>query len=98
MDDVVICEADLTNPDHQQAILTVLDSYASDIMGGGKSLSPEVQGNLIPALQKHPTTYILLAFADSQAVGLAICFLGFSTFAAKPLLNIHDLAVTPQAR
>ena len=25
--------------------------------------------------------------------GVAVCFLGFSTFSAMPLLNIHDLAV-----
>jgi ribosomal protein S18 acetylase RimI-like enzyme len=31
-------------------------------------------------------------------VGLAVCFLGFSTFQARPLLNIHDLAVRPNHR
>jgi ribosomal protein S18 acetylase RimI-like enzyme len=36
--------------------------------------------------------------SGGEAVGIANCFLGFSTFAAKPLINIHDLAVVPQAR
>ena len=27
---------------------------------------------------------------------MALCFVGFSTFQAKPLLNIHDLAVHPE--
>jgi ribosomal protein S18 acetylase RimI-like enzyme len=31
-------------------------------------------------------------------VGIAVCFLGFSTFAAQPLINIHDLAVMPGYR
>jgi ribosomal protein S18 acetylase RimI-like enzyme len=29
---------------------------------------------------------------------VAVCFLGFSTFAARPLLNVHDLAVLPECR
>jgi ribosomal protein S18 acetylase RimI-like enzyme len=31
-------------------------------------------------------------------VGLLNAFLGFSTFKAKPLMNIHDIAVQPQWR
>ncbi|MDP7573186.1 MAG: GNAT family N-acetyltransferase, partial [Myxococcota bacterium] len=33
-----------------------------------------------------------------RPVGVAVCFLGFSTFQARPLLNIHDLAVLPEWR
>jgi ribosomal protein S18 acetylase RimI-like enzyme len=29
-------------------------------------------------------------------VGIATCFIGFSTFAARPLINIHDLHVTKE--
>ncbi|MEO6079806.1 MAG: N-acetyltransferase [Steroidobacteraceae bacterium] len=39
-----------------------------------------------------------LAFAASQAVGVCVAFLGYSTFQARPLLNIHDLAVLPERR
>jgi ribosomal protein S18 acetylase RimI-like enzyme len=35
---------------------------------------------------------------DGEPVGLAVCFTGFSTFAARPLLNLHDLAVAPSHR
>jgi ribosomal protein S18 acetylase RimI-like enzyme len=35
---------------------------------------------------------------DETAVGIATCFLGFSTFAARPLINVHDLAVLPEHR
>jgi predicted N-acetyltransferase YhbS len=31
-------------------------------------------------------------------MGIAICFVGFSTFLARPLINIHDLAVLPTYR
>jgi ribosomal protein S18 acetylase RimI-like enzyme len=36
---------------------------------------------------------VFLAFDGDQAVGAAVCFIGFSTFAAKPLINIHDFVV-----
>ncbi|MFQ5634914.1 MAG: GNAT family N-acetyltransferase, partial [Gammaproteobacteria bacterium] len=31
-------------------------------------------------------------------VGAAVCFFGYSTFKARPLRNIHDLAVLPGQR
>ncbi len=48
---------------------------------------------LVDRLQAHPTTLIFLAFDGDQPVGIATCFVGFSTFAARPLVNIHDLHV-----
>jgi len=35
---------------------------------------------------------------DETPAGIAICFEGFSTFACKPLLNIHDFAVASEFR
>jgi ribosomal protein S18 acetylase RimI-like enzyme len=67
-------------------------------MGNGRPLPPDVLARLIPGLREHPTTIIFLAYVDETAVGIATCFLGFSTFAARPLINIHDLAVLPEHR
>ena len=67
-------------------------------MGNGGPLPPEVLERLIPGLKNHPTTLIFLAYKNQQAVGLATCFRGFSTFAARPLINIHDLVVLPDHR
>ncbi|MDA8746099.1 GNAT family N-acetyltransferase, partial [Rubripirellula amarantea] len=50
------------------------------------------------ALIEHPASLVLLASVDEQIVGTATCFLGFSTFQARPLLNVHDLAVIPEYR
>src|SRR6185295_11111428 len=52
----------------------------------------------IPALREQPNALVLLAYKDARVVGIATCFLGFSTFAARPLLNVHDLAVLPDCR
>jgi len=91
-------EADFSNPDHCAGIVEVLNSYAADPVGGGVPLTPQVRELLVPALWNIPHALVLLAFADQQAVGIAVCFLGFSTFQARPLLNIHDLAVVPEYR
>ena len=93
-----IVEADLGSAKHQQAILAMVDAYSRDAMGDGKPLDPDVRMQLIPGLRKHPTTLIFLAFDREQPVGAAVCFIGFATFAAKPLINIHDFVVLPASR
>src|SRR5712691_7755982 len=85
-----VVEADLKLPEHQKAVLAMVDAYSRDSMGEAKPLDPDVRARLIPGLQKHPTTLVFLAFDGDRAVGAAVCFIGFSTFAAKPLINIHD--------
>ena len=96
--EVTIREADFANAGDCAGIVDVLNSYASDQIGGGQPLSPEVRERLAPGLRDHPTTLVLLAFVESRPVGVAVCFFGFSTFQARPLLNIHDLAVVPDWR
>jgi ribosomal protein S18 acetylase RimI-like enzyme len=95
---LVVCEADYSDPVHARGIVAVLDSYARDPRGGGLPLRAEVRERLVPALRVHPTALVLLALADPGPVGVAVCFLGFSTFEARPLLNVHDLAVLPEHR
>lgn len=67
-------------------------------MGNGQVLSKEAQRNLVRGLKENRTTTAFLAFWDKEAVGVAICFTGFSTFVGRPLINIHDLAVKPNYR
>ncbi len=98
MPDTAVIEADLGRNDHQQAIVELLDAYARDPMGNGSPLPADVKRDLIRGLREHPTTLVFLAYVDGEAAGLAICFRGFSTFAARPLINIHDLAVLPEQR
>jgi ribosomal protein S18 acetylase RimI-like enzyme len=98
MPDLVIVEADLDNPQHQDAIVSLINAYARDPMGHGRELSDEVRRQLITGLRQHPTTLIFVAYAGQAPVGVAVCFRGFSTFAARPLINIHDLAVVPAYR
>jgi len=93
-----IIQADLSRPDHQNAVVGMIASYAADPMGNGAPLPADVLERLIAGLQNHPTTLILLAYVDGEPVGIAACFVGFSTFYARPLVNIHDLAIRPEFR
>jgi ribosomal protein S18 acetylase RimI-like enzyme len=103
---IEVIQADLTDPRHQADLLGMLDAYAQDMMGGGEPMADDVKARLIPGLQAHPTAYVFLAYrkdpgdpdSGGTPVGIANCFVGFSTFTAKPLINIHDLAVIPTAR
>lgn len=95
---LLIDEADLDDALHASAVVAVLNSYASDPIGGGYPLSAEIRERLIPGLRSQANALVLLAFEGEQAAGLAVCFFGFSTFAARPLLNVHDLAVIPERR
>jgi ribosomal protein S18 acetylase RimI-like enzyme len=67
-------------------------------MGDGHPLSAYAREHLIAGLRAQPSALIVLAFHDETPAGIAICFGGFSTFAARPLINIHDLSVLPAYR
>lgn len=96
MQEIII--ADLSSPAHAAAIVYLLNEYAKDDMGGGAELSAFAKDNLIAELCKRQGVHVVLAFVDGSPAGLAICFEGFSTFACKPLLNIHDIVVAKEYR
>jgi ribosomal protein S18 acetylase RimI-like enzyme len=88
--------ANLESPSHQAIIVDLLDSYARHPMGSGQPLPAAVKSKLISGLKANPMCRIFLAKLQQEWVGIAICFVGFSTFKAAPLLNIHDLHVRPE--
>ena len=90
--------ADYADPRDAADVVALLDAYARDPMGGGGPLADDVKARLAGDLAANPQAFSLLARIDGEAVGLANCFLGYSTFAAAPLVNIHDLAVLPDRR
>ena len=90
--------ANYADPKDAAHVVGLLDIYARDPMGGGAPLADDVRAILIERLQEQPSVFSLLAFSNDRAVGLMNCVWGFSTFAASPLVNIHDLIVSPEAR
>lgn len=79
-------------------VVDLLDAYARDIMGGGEPLTDSVKERLPRDLAAFPTSLVLLARIDGVAAGVAVAFLGYSTFAAAPLVNLHDFVVAPAFR
>ena len=97
-DRLKIVIADYDDDDHRRAIPQLLNAYARDLLGFRKPLEEAVLDRLVAGLETFPTTLVLLARMDDAYVGLAICFLGFSTFNARPLINIHDFMVLKEYR
>lgn len=96
--EIRIEEADLTKPAHAASLLHILDSYARGAGGQNAPLSEQARAGLAPGLNAHPAAFALLAFRGPAALGAAVCVWGFSTFAGRPSLNIHDFAVLPEFR
>jgi len=95
---LTITRADYRDPDHGRDLVTLLDGYARDPMGGGEPLAGETRERLVEALAALPNAFSLIAYVDGEPAGLANCFVGFSTFAAKPLVNVHDVVVDARFR
>ena len=98
MSAITIARADYADPAHAAALVLLLNAYASDPAGGGEGLSEFAKQNLVRELAARPQAYSVLAFDGTQPVGLVNCIEGFSTFACKPLVNVHDVAVLASHR
>ena len=95
---VAVRLACLSEPGDAVHYRRLLDAYAGDPMGQNAPLPGTVLDRVIADLSHHPAARILLAEQDGEACGFATCFLGYSTFRGRPLINIHDIAVLPQWR
>ncbi len=90
---VEIVKADYKNKQHARDIPFLLNEYACDPMGGGEPLAGSTMKNLSAKLSNIPHAFSVLVYVDDSPAALANCFEGFSTFACKPLINIHDICV-----
>ena len=98
MSAITVRLADYAHPADAEALVMLLDAYASDPAGGGEPLSDFAKTHLVPALAARPTAFSILALDGAQPVGLVNCIEGFSTFACRPLVNVHDVAVLASHR
>jgi ribosomal protein S18 acetylase RimI-like enzyme len=87
--------ADLDDHQHQDEIVYLLDVYMRHPMGARRPFEPSLRQKLIHGLKEHGHAMVVLAYRHGRAVGMAIGFQSFSTFQARPLINIHDLIVHP---
>lgn len=97
-DGIRVEKADYANPAHASAVVAVLDAYARDPAGGGEPLSDFARAHVVKELAARPHAYSVLAWDGDVPVGLVNCIEGFSTFACRPLVNVHDVAVLASHR
>lgn len=93
-----LVRANYHNEQHSNDLLMLLNSYALDPMGGSEELSDYVKSNLIKSMASRQDVFTVLCYVDGDPAGLVNCIEGFSTFSAKPLMNIHDVTVLPKFR
>ena len=84
---------DFENPMHLTALVDLTNHYMTDPMGEAPPLNKIEQLRLVDGLANHPSALVLFILYRGEIVGLATCFIPFSTFNVKPYLYIHDLVV-----
>ena len=95
---LTVADVDYTDPRDAQALVALLDAYARDPAGGGAPLSEFARAHLAGELARRPQAFSVLAWVGTEPVGLVNCIEGFSTFACKPLVNVHDVVVRASHR
>jgi len=90
--------ADYRDPKHAADLVALMDEYARDPFGGGEPLAENCRQALTAKLAEFPGAFSVLAYRGDQPLGLVNCFMGFSTFTCKPLVNIHDVVVSESVR
>lgn len=79
---------------HCDALVSLMNEYITDNMGGGEPYTDEQKAMLVEGLRNHPSKLVMLAKAGDEYVGLINSFINFATFTVRPFLNIHDVIVT----
>jgi len=98
MEKIEIVIGDINNEKDSKSMLAMLDLYMQDEMGGGSHLQSDIAIKNIEMLKEQSNYVFFLAKYNGEVAGVANCFVNFSTFKAKQLLNIHDFAVSPHFR
>ena len=88
-----IVQCDFANLKHREAVVVLINEYIRDVMGGGTVLSEQKQIDLVEGLKNHPKTIVFLAETQGIFIGMLTAFENFSTFTARPMMNIHDVMV-----
>ncbi|MGQ1784660.1 MULTISPECIES: GNAT family N-acetyltransferase [unclassified Saccharicrinis] len=94
----VLVIIDIKQKDHQHALLKLMNDYMLDDMGLNSPLPLELGHRIIEGLMSQNNYLGFMLKYQGKYIALANCFVGFSTFKAKQLINIHDFVVAPECR
>ena len=93
-----ILQVNLQNPLHCDQVVKLLNDYMNDPMGNNNPMPKGLAPQIISGLKQHSGFLGFFVLVGDQFAGLANCNINFSTFQAKPLINIHDFIVAPECR
>ena len=101
---------DYRDPGDAATLVALLDAYARDPAGGGEALGEEARAHLAERLAERPDAFSIVGEVELEGdddvagaralepVALANCFVTLSTFAARPIVYVHDLMVVESMR
>lgn len=93
-----LIQVDLSSEIHCVKLLELLNAYMEDEMGISKSMPSSLAIKIIEGLKQHAAYLGFFVCVENEFVALANCNLNYSTWQAKPLINIHDFVVLPSFR
>lgn len=95
---LLIRRADLSCAADARAVGLLVEAYRLESQPGLVQRSDEALGAMVGRLAGMGSALVFLAWLEGEAVGVAVCFAGLSTWTGLPLINIHDLAVAASQR
>lgn len=100
---VSIRELDFANALDRDALAKMIQSFSADEAIGGKGIASETAVAAVAGLARRvPSIWVAMAWDESgesrRGAGMVITIESYSTFAAAPVLNIHDVAVASDYR
>jgi ribosomal protein S18 acetylase RimI-like enzyme len=98
MSDIQILPCNFDDPVHTNAVVSLMNAYITDSMGGGETYSNQRAHALVEGLKNFPTSIVLLASVNNRFVGLCNAFVTLATFTVKKAINVHDLIVLKEFR
>ena len=93
-----LIKVEYNKAEHVSDLISLLQMYAKDPMGGNEAISDEVIAALPSALQARPFMNSFIVYDEGEPVAFSNCIESFSTFSGKGVMNIHDFAVSPASR
>jgi GNAT superfamily N-acetyltransferase len=97
-DDIAFFMCDFTNQTHITSLKNLIRHYMTDAMGGCKPLTEKQEEAMVMGLESQSNCFVLFIELNTEIVGLATCFINFSTFRAMPYINVHDIVIHKSMR
>lgn len=96
--DIEIDFCNYSDSEDLKAVASLINAYIEEEDGVEHVLKPLLQLRLVNGLDEHPKSIVLLAKVGNAYAGLLVGFENFSTFTARPMINIHDVFVFKEFR